>query len=178
MDFDRHPTSWQSARSPPRKSPVKVDPQLTPDKLTKASPLDMSFLQSARIIQNNLVYVINLPELLSDETTLRSADYFGQYGTILKCALNKTGTHHSQGGVSYGVYITYAQEEEAALCIKACHQFQIAGHTLNATYGTTKYCSFFLSNKPCPKPNCLFLHKLASHKNTMARDWIPTNKHI
>lgn len=49
---------------------------------------------------------------------------------------------------------------------------------LTATYGTTKYCSFFIANKPCPKPSCLFLHEMASESNTLNRYGLPMNKHV
>ena len=64
------------------------------------------------------------------------------------------------------------------MCIKACNNFELEGHQLTATYGTTKYCSFFLNGRECPKPNCLFLHKLAPQGNTWDRNGIPINKHI
>ena len=132
-------------------------------------------LQSARIIQATLVYLINLPESIADESLLRRYEYFGQYGSITKFVLSKSSQH---GGTAYGAYVTYAREEEAAMCIKACHRFEIEGHLLGATYGTTKYCSFFINGKSCPKPNCMFLHALASDKNTMTRDVLPVHKHI
>ena len=146
---------------------------LTPEKLTKLSVAELQHLQNARVIQNTLVYVINLPQVLADPELLQSPLYFGQYGNIAKFVQNKPS---ASGFV--GVYITYAREEEAALCIKACHGFELMGHRLTATYGTTKYCSFFLSGKQCPKPNCMFLHKLAPQRNTLAREGLPLNKHI
>ena len=78
-------------------------------------------LENARVIQRNLVYIINLPLSVSDEATLLSPMYFGKYGKILKIHINR-GLHNSSDPTS-GAYLTYSTEEEAALCIKACHEF-------------------------------------------------------
>ena len=144
---------------------------LTPEKSSKSS------LETARVIQPNLVYVINLPQSLANEALLRTPEFFGQYGRITKCVVNKVPVTQS-GTVAYSVYVTFAQETEAALCIKACNNFEVQGHTLRATYGTTKYCSFFISGQTCPKVHCCFLHSLAPHRNTLDRYGLPINKHI
>lgn len=28
-----------------------------------------------------------------------------------------------------------------------------------ASFGTTKYCTYFLRHMPCPNPNCMYLHE-------------------
>ena len=45
-------------------------------------------LSTLRVIQRNLVYIINLPEEIAKESTLVSYEYFGQYGTIQKCIIS------------------------------------------------------------------------------------------
>ena len=45
---------------------------------------------------------------------------------------------------AYQAYITFNTEEEAAICIKACNKFVLDGNELSLTYGTTKYCNYFL----------------------------------
>ena len=156
----------------------------TPKKrnLPKQAPLghlpeDLAVLQHCRVIQRKLVYVINLPAALADEGLLRRYEYFGQYGSIDKLMLSKT-SHPAQGKNTFAVYITFASEEQAVLCIKACHQFEIHGHTLSATYGTNKYCSFFLTGKSCPKAGCQFLHQLAAQRNMLTREGMPSKGHI
>jgi len=42
-----------------------------------------------RVIQRNLVYVMNLSPSLADENLLMSEGYFGQYGSILKCKVKQ-----------------------------------------------------------------------------------------
>ena len=131
-------------------------------------------LGDVRVIQDNLVYIINLPASIADESILRSYEYFGQYGTITKCVVNKTTvyTTHPQGP-SYAAYITYSSQEEAGLCIKACDGIIIQGRSLSLTFGTTKYCTYFLKNSPCPKTDCLYLHKMAQKQNTIPREELP-----
>lgn len=130
-------------------------------------------LSNARIIQSKLVYIINLPESVANEQTLRSPSYFGQYGTILKCVINKSPQH-----TAYQAYLTYQHDEESAVCIKACNKFVLDGFELTATFGTTKYCNYFLRGNPCTKSDCLYLHELAQQSNVLPRDSMPHTKHI
>ena len=120
------------------------------------------------------MYIINLPAGLADEATLRSYEYFGQYGRILKCVVNRCTayTNHPQGP-SFAAYITYSAYGEAGLCIKACDGITIQGKQLSLTFGTTKYCTYFLKNTPCPKTDCLYLHKMALKQNTIPREELP-----
>lgn len=46
----------------------------------------------------------------------------------------------------------------------------IHSRELSATYGTTKYCAYFLKNSKCPKSECLYLHKLGPPEDTLTRD--------
>lgn len=71
--------------------------------------------------------------LNNDIQTLRSHDYFGQYGKILKVVINRktptqpstqstrpsTSAPQQQLTVHTGVYITYARKEDAARAIDA-----------------------------------------------------------
>lgn len=132
-----------------------------------------------RVIQSNLVYIINLPSAVAEEEVLKSHAYFGQYGNIKKCIINKSNAYQvGNSGVSYGAYITYSTEEEAIASIKACDGFVLDGKVLTLTFGTTKYCAYFLRNTSCPKLDCLYLHKLAPHTDMLAREVMPHNKHI
>lgn len=63
------------------------------------------------------------------------------------------------------------------MCIKACNNYELDGKILTTTYGTTKYCTYFLTGTVCPKKECLYLHKLATQENTVPRENMPT-KHI
>jgi RNA recognition motif. (a.k.a. RRM, RBD, or RNP domain) len=112
--------------------------------------------------------------MIADESVLRSYEYFGQYGKITKCVVNRSTvyTNHPQGP-SYAAYITYSSQEEAGLCIKACDGISIQGRQLSLTFGTTKYCTYFLKNTQCPKIDCLYLHKMANKQNTIPREELP-----
>mmetsp|Transcript_11330 Transcript_11330/g.11405 ORF Transcript_11330/g.11405 Transcript_11330/m.11405 type:complete len:275 (+) Transcript_11330:2-826(+) len=175
--------SPKKIENPPSSSPHKIPIVLSPDKSTRIPPRiplqDIEEMAKARVIQSNLVYIINLPVAAADEELLRSQEYFGQYGGIKKCVINKgTAYTNSPNGPSFGVHITYNLDEEAAICIKACNGYELDGKKLSATYGTTKYCTYFLRGRVCSKPDCLYLHKLAPDYDTLARDTMPQNRHI
>ena len=72
-----------------------------------------------RVKQQNLVYVIGLVPSIKDENvllqTLRTNEYFGQYGEIEKIVVSKAKPGAVNQGV--GVYVTYATKEAAATCI-------------------------------------------------------------
>lgn len=51
---------------------------------------DLHYLQSVRIIQRSLVYIIGLSPSLAEESVLRSNYLFGQYGAIKKIILNNS----------------------------------------------------------------------------------------
>lgn len=158
-----------SAPNSPFVAMVRPLPITTPSELTKQ-------LEDARIIQRTLVYIINLPSGVSDEETLSNRLYFGKYGKILKIHISQG--HHTNSDPTYGAYLTYSAEEEAAVCIRACHEFVLEGKRLIVTFGTTKYCSYFLKNSRCPKAECVFLHHLANKADTKSREDMNTSRHI
>mgnify|MGYP002050738179 CR=1 FL=1 len=63
-------------------------------------------------------------------------------------------------GPSASAYVTYYRSEDALRAIQAVSNIFIDGRTLKASLGTTKYCSHFMKNQPCPKPDCMYLHEL------------------
>ncbi len=119
--------------------------------------------------------MIGLPPKIADEDVnymqiLTRPQYFGQYGRILKCMINRSKAFtNSSVGVSYGAYLTFSCEEEATLCIKACNGFVLEGRTLQATFGTTKYCNNFLQGLDCSKSDCFFLHRNGSDADTLSK---------
>jgi RNA recognition motif-containing protein len=117
-------------------------------------------LANVRVIQKNLVYVLGLPAKVCSEEILRQNDYFGQYGKILKIVINRRPTTNAQGQtVVGGVYITYARKEDATKAIEAVDSSICDGRVIRATYGTTKYCSYYLRNQPCQNTLCQYLHE-------------------
>ena len=156
-----------------------TDIEQSPKKATKAPPIKRSSTQltpdqsNARIIQSNLVYIINLPPTAASLELLQSPDYFGQYGIITKCVINKSPQHGA-----YQAYLTFLSDESASVCIKACNNYTLDSYELTATFGTTKYCNYFLKNNLCPKPECLYLHQIAKQSNIIPREIIPQTRHI
>ena len=63
-------------------------------------------------------------------------------------------------GPSASAYVTYLRSEDALRAIQAVNNIFIDGRTLKASLGTTKYCSHFMKNQPCPKNDCMYLHEL------------------
>ncbi|CAG9326897.1 unnamed protein product [Blepharisma stoltei] len=170
----------QTPKSPPNGTLVQPFPKNKNKKNKKRPiPLNLAELSNARVIQSNLIYVTNIPAKFADDDLLKRYEYFGQYGNIKKFSINKSITHgETDAPPTYGAYVTYSTDEEAALCLKAVNNFELEGNTLVATYGTTKYCAYFLKGNPCPKKECLYLHKLGNQGDTLARDIMPNVKHI
>lgn len=149
-----------------------------PPSITTAKKPDLTDLENTRVLQRKLVYVVGLSPTISTEEILSGPAFFGQYGRIRKCVVNKNNPYkHGVSGYSYGAYVTFENEEEAVRCIAVrCKQavdgFVYDGRTLKATLGTTKYCLYFLRNAKCPKTDCLFLHYLASEHDSYKREQI------
>lgn len=128
-------------------------------------------LVDIRVIQKNLVYVIGISARIAHEHILKETEYFGQFGRIVKIVVNRRNTGAplppsataSSGGTatttSGSAYVTYGRAEEAARAIAYIDGSVFDGRILRATYGTTKYCSFFLRGVACPNAGCMYLHE-------------------
>ncbi|OBZ91616.1 CCR4-NOT transcription complex subunit 4 [Choanephora cucurbitarum] len=141
-------------------------------------------LASMRVVQKNLVYIIGLHPKLATEETIRSMDYFGQFGKVSKVVINKrqiAPTSHANGATSMqasaAVYVTYYRKEDATKAIHAVDGSVMAGRILRASYGTTKYCTYYLRNMSCPNPNCLYLHEPGEDADTISKEELATGKH-
>lgn len=87
----------------------------------EADTLSRKHLAGIRVRQKNLVYVTGLAPTANENQLaeqLRTPEYFGQYGKIIKVVVSK-GRDSAHNHQSVGVYITYARKEEAAQCIAA-----------------------------------------------------------
>jgi len=165
--------------SPPAMDNTRSESSPASEAAAKSKPGLSLDLSTVRVLQRNLVYVIGLSPLIADEEILKSCDFFGQYGAIKKCVVNRNNAYkHAPGGLSYSVYITYLAEEACACCIRAVDGFVYDGREMKASYGTTKYCSYFLKDVRCPKPDCLYLHKLGVDEETFTREDIQHQKHL
>ncbi|KAH9270652.1 hypothetical protein BASA83_007261 [Batrachochytrium salamandrivorans] len=133
-------------------------------------------LANVRVVQKNLVYVLGLPPKLQNDEILRSHDYFGQYGKITKVVVNRRSQPHtasmSPASNNNGVYVTYARKDDATRAIDAVDGSLCEGRVVRATYGTTKYCSYFLKNQPCQNVGCQFLHEPGEEADTYVKDEI------
>jgi len=41
---------------------------------------------------------------------------------------------------------------------------------MQASLGTTKYCSYFLKSTQCPKPDCMYLHELGDETASFTKE--------
>lgn len=55
-------------------------------------------------------------------------------------------------------YITYESPYSAVKCISLLDESLFDQKTIRCTFGTTKYCSFYLKNKICINDECMYLH--------------------
>ncbi|KAG9393803.1 Small GTPase superfamily [Carpediemonas membranifera] len=117
---------------------------------------DLSHLTNVRVLQRNLVYLVNLPSNIARESILRQHSMLGQYGKITKIIINSGNTSHD----SACAYATFAKSEDATTAIVAVDGTYFGGKQIQASFGTTKYCSNFLQHRSCSNPECMYLHEL------------------
>ncbi|KAG6332416.1 hypothetical protein ID866_6676 [Astraeus odoratus] len=139
-------------------------------------------LVNMRVVQRNVVYVVGIgPRFAKEELipTLRSSDYFGQYGKISKMILVKR-TPSGGGAPVVGLYITYHRREDAARCIATVDGAPSPGggrDVMRASYGTTKYCMAFLRGVTCSDSTCMNLHEWGDEKDCFTKEDLTTLKH-
>lgn len=144
-------------------------------------------LVDLRVIQKNLVYVIGISARIAHENILSETEYFGQFGRILKIVVNRRNTGAplpadkigSSGGAtttSGSAYVTYSRAEEAARAISYVDGSVFDGRVLRATYGTTKYCSYFLRGIACPNPGCMYLHEEGETADSFTKEALSSGK--
>ena len=141
---------------------------------------EMEELIDARIITKNLVYIIGLSSSLANKDKLNKYEYLGQYGTIVKIVVNKNKAYNqnSPHGPSYSAYVTFSKPSEASIAILSLDDNIIDNHLIRASFGTTKYCSYFLKGIECNNKECLFLHKWAGENDIIKRGDLNSNKAI
>ncbi|KAF7305131.1 PAN2-PAN3 deadenylation complex catalytic subunit PAN2 [Mycena kentingensis (nom. inval.)] len=139
-------------------------------------------LANVRVVQRNVVYVVGIgPRFAKEELipTLRSNEYFGQYGKITKILLTKR-TPSGGGAPVVGLYITYHRREDAARAISAVDGTASPGggrEIMRASFGTTKYCMAFLRGVTCNDHNCMNLHEWGDEKDCFTKEDLTTLKH-
>jgi len=131
------------------------------------SNLDRKHLHNYRVVQRNLVYVIGMPSNTASEDTVRSANYFGQYGKITKTVIHKNN-NISLSTVS--AYCTFWNREDAKAAIQALDGYWLEGHQLRASFGTTKYCNSFVRGVSCSNPDCVYLHDYGEDEDRYTKE--------
>lgn len=134
-------------------------------------------LANVRVVQKNLVFVVGLTQRLADPELLKRPEYFSKFGKIHKIVVNNSTNYAGPQGPSASAYITYVKEEDAIKAIIAVCNTHLDGRTLKASLGTTKYCSYFLRNIPCPKTDCMYLHELGDDAGSFTKDDMQAGKH-
>jgi hypothetical protein len=116
-----------------------------------------------------VAYLLNLPASIASQEvisiqTLRASHYLGQYGQIQELVL--------QPGLRglFNAYVTYDSELSVAKCITGCAGYMLYNATIKASYGTKKFCNFFVNKKPCPKSECGFLHDIGNEEDIVPRE--------
>eukprot|EP00727_Mastigamoeba_balamuthi_P002015 m51a1_g11810 putative ccr4-not transcription complex (1703) ;mRNA; f:357512-363584 len=144
-------------------------------------------LADVRVVQRNLIYVTNISlGFLREEggdnavALLRKSEYFGQYGRIVKLVVNKSTLYNanSPAGPTVSCYVTYARREDAASCITAVNGAWLDSKLLRASYGTTKYCTFFLRGMACTNPECLYLHEQGVERDSFTKESMAAGKNL
>ena len=122
-------------------------------------------LSKVRILKKNLVHIQGFQKNIGKIDTLKSKEYFGLYGNIIKI-IQTYKRKPSNNKKVYSVYITYSNEREAAYAILCVDSLLIQGKIIRAFFGTTKYCNYFLNNQVCPNfDKCIFLHQPINDKD-------------
>ncbi|KAI5119088.1 hypothetical protein M0805_004861 [Coniferiporia weirii] len=139
-------------------------------------------LLNVRVVQRNVVYIVGLGSRFAKEElipTLRSNEYFGQYGKITKILLVKRTPPGGRPPI-LGLYITYYRREDAARVIGAVDGTPSpsgGGDVMRASYGTTKYCIAFLRGVSCTNNGCMDLHEWGDEKDCFTKEDLTTLKH-
>ncbi|XP_054161490.1 uncharacterized protein DDB_G0283357-like [Oppia nitens] len=132
-----------------------------------------SNLSSIRVVQKNLLFVIGLPQRLSQDDLRKE---FSKYGKIIKLVINASSA-----------YVTYSRPEDAVAAIKALNETHTKSNRnkdsgsqqpLRASLGTTKYCTHWLRSQSCPKqPDCMYLHEMAEQEASFTKEEMQLGKH-
>ncbi|XP_044260641.1 uncharacterized protein LOC123008718 [Tribolium madens] len=134
-------------------------------------------LASVRVVQKNLVFVVGLPMRLADPEVLKRHEYFGKFGKIHKVVINQSTAYAGSQGPSASAYVTYMKSDDALRAIESVNNITIDGRLVKSSLGTTKYCSHFMKNQPCPKPDCMYLHDFGDPEASFTKEQMHAGKH-
>ncbi|GBE59821.1 CCR4-NOT transcription complex subunit 4 [Babesia ovata] len=174
----RVPNTSRSSNTKKKRETGEKDATTREERTTVPPHLSNTNLKEMRVIQRNLVYVVGIPARIAKVEILKQHDYFGQYGRIQHIVINKSQSYNSHiNGASYTAYITYSRKSEAALAIQSIDGSQVSGRTLRASYGTTKYCSFFLKGLKCTNVDCFYLHQYGDESERISKNELTSLMH-
>ncbi|XP_055539351.1 uncharacterized protein DDB_G0283357 isoform X2 [Wyeomyia smithii] len=134
-------------------------------------------LANVRVVQKNLVFVVGLPPRLADPEILKKHEYFGKYGKIHKVVINPSSTYAGVQVPSASAYVTYINNNDALKAIQSVNNINMDGRLIKTSLGTTKYCSHFMKNQTCPKPDCMYLHELGDQEASFTKEEMHQGKH-
>ena len=104
-----------------------------------------------------MIYVIGLTAEMADEETLTQYEYLGQYGQIQRVAVTiDKGSRQVQSSVS--AYVTFERQLDASLALLGIQRGVHGIPSLKASFGMTKYCSYFLAKMDCQNADCAYYH--------------------
>ena len=115
-------------------------------------------MQSDRIIVKTLVFAQNIPTKYANKDSLCSNLLFGRYGNIKNCIVYSSDSKLQFNKVYNFAYISFHTDVEAANAIVGLDKHKIADKILKVTYGTNKYCNYYLNGKKCFKRKCPYIH--------------------
>lgn len=101
---------------------------------------------------------------------LKRHEYFGKYGKIHKVVINPSTAYAGAQGPSASAYVTYVNNNDSLRAIQSVNNITIDGRLIKTSLGTTKYCSNFMKNQPCPKPDCMYLHELGDEEASFTKE--------
>lgn len=91
--------------------------------------------------------------------------------------INPSTTYAGVQGPSASAYVTYCINNDALRAIQSVNNITIDGRLIKTSLGTTKYCSHFMKNQQCPKPDCMYLHELGDLQASFTKEEMYQGKH-
>ncbi|XP_063994792.1 uncharacterized protein LOC135172557 isoform X1 [Diachasmimorpha longicaudata] len=158
-------------------SRLKAEKRLKDQQRKQRVTENRKHLANVRVVQKNLVFVVGLPMRLADADVLKRHEYFGKFGKIHKVVINQSTSYAGSQGPSASAYVTYQRQEDALRAIEAVNNIQVDARTIKTSLGTTKYCSHFMRNQACPKPDCMYLHDLGDQEASFTKEEMHQGKH-
>lgn len=118
---------------------------------------------------------------------MKGEEGFGKYGKIAKIVVNKSNLHNTNKvGVvrtpTVSTYITYARPEDAMAAVQAIDSTWLDGKLIRCvkkifiiifyrcSFGTTKYCAYFLRGIQCTNADCMYLHEYGNDDDTFNKE--------